>query len=40
MTLVDSTIWIFGGTDESDSRDDLYTLDTGELIVLAFLRST
>lgn len=28
MTLVDSTIWIFGGTDESDSRDDLYTLDT------------
>ncbi|CAE6484383.1 unnamed protein product [Rhizoctonia solani] len=28
MTLVDSTIWIFGGTDESDSRDDVYTLDT------------
>lgn len=32
MTLVDSTIWIFGGTDESDSRDDIYTLDTGELV--------
>jgi hypothetical protein len=30
MTLVDSTIWIFGGTDDSDSRDDVYTLDTGE----------
>ncbi|CAE6492843.1 unnamed protein product [Rhizoctonia solani] len=28
MTLVDSTIWIFGGSDESDSRDDVYTLDT------------
>lgn len=28
MTLVDSTIWIFGGTDDSDSRDDVYTLDT------------
>ncbi|KAG8744929.1 hypothetical protein FRC10_009164 [Ceratobasidium sp. 414] len=28
MTLVDSVIWIFGGTDESDSRDDIYTLDT------------
>ncbi|CEL60348.1 Rab9 effector protein with kelch motifs OS=Bos taurus GN=RABEPK PE=2 SV=1 [Rhizoctonia solani AG-1 IB] len=28
MTLVDSTIWIFGGSDESDSRDDIYTLDT------------
>ncbi|KAJ1302192.1 hypothetical protein OPQ81_001018 [Rhizoctonia solani] len=23
-----SIIWIFGGTDESDSRDDVYTLDT------------
>ncbi|CAE7146201.1 unnamed protein product [Rhizoctonia solani] len=28
MTLVGNTIWIFGGTDESDSRDDVYTLDT------------
>ncbi|KAH7345779.1 galactose oxidase [Rhizoctonia solani] len=28
MTRVESTIWIFGGTDESDSRDDVYTLDT------------
>ncbi|GAB1522250.1 hypothetical protein RhiTH_005364 [Rhizoctonia solani] len=28
MTLVDSTIWIFGGSDETDSRDDVYTLDT------------
>ncbi|KAF8671636.1 Galactose oxidase [Rhizoctonia solani] len=32
MTLVDSTIWIFGGSDETDSREDVYTLDTETLV--------